>query len=68
MDEQQNVTVRDLVQNTALRVVWGENHLERPITVPDIARPGLQLTGFWIISNLDVSSYMVSMKLNMQKQ
>ncbi|MHA5163709.1 HPr(Ser) kinase/phosphatase [Oenococcus oeni] len=46
MDEQQNVTVRDLVQNTALRVVWGEDHLERPITVPDIARPGLQLTGF----------------------
>lgn len=40
MDEQQNVTVRDLVQNTALRVVWGEDHLERPITVPDIARPG----------------------------
>ncbi|MFT8470608.1 MAG: HPr(Ser) kinase/phosphatase [Oenococcus sp.] len=46
MDEQITVTVKDLVQNTALRVVWGEDDLDRPITVPDIARPGLQLTGF----------------------
>ncbi|MFT8325279.1 HPr kinase/phosphorylase [Oenococcus sicerae] len=46
MDGQRKVTVKDLVENTALRVVWGEDHLDRPIKVPDIARPGLQLTGF----------------------
>ncbi|WP_439425804.1 HPr(Ser) kinase/phosphatase [Oenococcus alcoholitolerans] len=44
--EDRIVTVKDLVNHTALRVAWGEDHLDRPITVPDIARPGLQLTGF----------------------
>ncbi len=44
--EDRVVTVHNLVENTTLRVAWGENYLNREITIPDIARPGLQLTGF----------------------
>lgn len=40
------VTVEKLVENTQLEVVSGHDYLDRPITVPDIARPGLTLTGF----------------------
>lgn len=41
------VTVKQLVENTSLSVVYGEDYLDRLITVPDIARPGLTLTGFF---------------------
>ncbi|MDR0899610.1 MAG: HPr(Ser) kinase/phosphatase [Lactobacillaceae bacterium] len=41
------VTVKQLVDNTALRVVYGQDYLNRPITISDIARPGLTLTGFF---------------------
>lgn len=43
---ERKVTVENLVENTQLEVVFGHDYLDRPITVPDIARPGLTLTGF----------------------
>lgn len=41
------VTVRDLVKNTRLEVVSGEEYLDRVITTGDISRPGLELTGYF---------------------
>ncbi|MDR2661106.1 MAG: HPr(Ser) kinase/phosphatase [Lactobacillaceae bacterium] len=41
------VSVKELVENTKLSVLYGDQYLDRIITVPDIARPGLTLTGFF---------------------
>ncbi|WP_461240600.1 HPr(Ser) kinase/phosphatase [Paucilactobacillus sp. N302-9] len=41
------VTVADLVKNTRLTVLQGDDFLDRPITTSDISRPGLELTGYF---------------------
>ena len=44
----ESVTVAELVQQTRLDVYAGEAYLEkRKITVSDISRPGLELTGYF---------------------
>ncbi|AMB99432.1 serine kinase [Aerococcus urinaehominis] len=43
----QNVTVSDLVTDLELKVISGEEFLNRPITTSDIQRPGLELTGYF---------------------
>lgn len=41
------ITVKDLVENTNINVYSGEDYLNRPITVTEISRPGLELTGYF---------------------
>lgn len=41
------ITVRDLLDNTHLTIVSGEEYLNRKITTPDISRPGLEMTGYF---------------------
>ncbi|ANZ58460.1 HPr kinase/phosphorylase [Fructilactobacillus lindneri] len=42
-----SVSVKELVDNTHLKVFSGEEYLDRPITTSDISRPGLELTGYF---------------------
>ncbi|CAH1854103.1 MULTISPECIES: HPr(Ser) kinase/phosphatase [Convivina] len=44
---QNSVTVRELVNNTRLKIVAGKEYLDRPITTSDISRPGLEMTGYF---------------------
>ncbi|MGO2927098.1 MAG: HPr(Ser) kinase/phosphatase, partial [Leuconostoc citreum] len=44
---QNSVTVKQLVDNTRLEIVAGNQYLERPITTSDISRPGLEMTGYF---------------------
>ena len=41
------LTVKDLLDNTRLKIVTGEEYLDRKITTPDISRPGLEMTGYF---------------------
>ncbi|WP_274366144.1 HPr(Ser) kinase/phosphatase [Paenibacillus thermotolerans] len=41
------VKAADLVQHFSLEVLAGEDGLKRPITVADLNRPGLELTGYF---------------------
>jgi HPr kinase/phosphorylase len=41
------LTVKDLLDNTRLKIVAGEEYLDRKITTPDISRPGLEMTGYF---------------------
>ncbi|KRN30841.1 HPr(Ser) kinase/phosphatase [Weissella halotolerans] len=41
------ITVRDLLNNTHLKMVTGEEYLDRTITTADISRPGLEMTGYF---------------------
>ena len=41
------VTVADLVKNVRMKVLQGEDYLDRPVTTSDISRPGLELTGYF---------------------
>lgn len=41
------ITVRDLLNNTHLKMVTGEEYLNRTITTADISRPGLEMTGYF---------------------
>lgn len=44
----ERVSVADLVENTRLEVLYGQEYLaDREITTSDISRPGLELTGFF---------------------
>lgn len=48
MSETDSVSVRELVDNTRLKVFSGEEFLdEKLISTSDISRPGLELTGFF---------------------
>ncbi|RRG09164.1 MAG: HPr kinase/phosphorylase [Lactobacillus sp.] len=42
-----SVTVADLVKNVRMKVLQGEDYLDRPVTTSDISRPGLELTGYF---------------------
>lgn len=42
-----SITVKDLLSNTHLRVVTGEEYLQRIIKTEDISRPGLEMTGYF---------------------
>ncbi|CAK8054261.1 HPr(Ser) kinase/phosphatase [Eupransor demetentiae] len=44
---QKVVTVKDLVANTRLQIVTGQEYLDRPISTADISRPGLEMTGYF---------------------
>lgn len=44
---QNSVTVEQLVANTRLKIVSGEQFLDREITTADISRPGLEMTGYF---------------------
>ena len=44
---QNSVTVKQLVENTRLKIVAGEQYLDREITTADISRPGLEMTGYF---------------------
>lgn len=45
-----SVSVADLVENARLDVYYGKEYLdERTISTSDISRPGLELTGFFLI-------------------
>ncbi|MDF7627010.1 HPr(Ser) kinase/phosphatase [Leuconostocaceae bacterium ESL0723] len=46
-EEQLSVTVKDLVDNTRLKIVAGKKYLDRQITTADISRPGLEMTGYF---------------------
>lgn len=41
------VTVADLVKNVRLKVLQGEDYLDRPITTSDICRPALEFAGYF---------------------
>ncbi|MBJ7628992.1 HPr(Ser) kinase/phosphatase [Weissella confusa] len=41
------ITVKDLLDNTHLNLVAGEEYLNREITTADISRPGLEMTGYF---------------------
>ena len=41
------ITVKDLLDNTHLNLVTGEEYLNREITTADISRPGLEMTGYF---------------------
>ena len=41
------VKVRDLVEDLQLRVISGDDYLDRPIVTSDISRPGLEITGYF---------------------
>ncbi|AMB94297.1 HPr(Ser) kinase/phosphatase [Aerococcus sanguinicola] len=41
------VTVRELVEALKMNIISGEDYLDREITVSDISRPGLELTGYF---------------------
>lgn len=41
------ITVKNLLANTHLNVVSGEDHLDRVISTADISRPGLEMTGYF---------------------
>jgi HPr kinase/phosphorylase len=41
------ITVKDLLANTHLTIVSGEEYVDRPISTPDISRPGLEMTGYF---------------------
>ncbi|MDR3190230.1 MAG: HPr(Ser) kinase/phosphatase [Lactobacillaceae bacterium] len=41
------ITVKDLLDNTRLTVVQGEQYMEREITTENISRPGLEMTGYF---------------------
>ena len=45
MEQTDTVTVRELVQNARLKVLQGEDYLERPIVTSDICRPALEFAG-----------------------
>ncbi|MGO0154668.1 HPr(Ser) kinase/phosphatase [Leuconostoc mesenteroides] len=44
---QNSVTVKQLVENTRLKIVAGDQYLNREITTSDISRPGLEMTGYF---------------------
>lgn len=46
-DQIQSVKIRDLVENTRLEVLAGEEYLDRLIKTSDISRPGLEMTGYF---------------------
>ena len=48
MEQTDTVTVRELVQNARLKVLQGEDYLERPIVTSDICRPALEFAGYFI--------------------
>lgn len=41
------ITVKDLLANTHVNLVAGEEYLDREITTADISRPGLEMTGYF---------------------
>lgn len=41
------ITVRDLLAHTHLKLLAGEDYLDRPIMTSDISRPGLEMTGYF---------------------
>ncbi|KRN75455.1 hypothetical protein IV73_GL000622 [Weissella kandleri] len=41
------IQVKDLLSNTRLSVVQGQEYLNRPIVTADISRPGLEMTGYF---------------------
>ena len=41
------ITVKDLLANTHLNLVAGEQYLDRAIITADISRPGLEMTGYF---------------------
>lgn len=40
------VTIRELVDALDIKLMYGEEHLERQVTLSEISRPGLVLTGY----------------------
>ncbi|MCZ0717487.1 HPr(Ser) kinase/phosphatase [Aerococcus kribbianus] len=42
-----DVTVKQLVDNLHLRVISGEDYLNRNVATADISRPGLEITGYF---------------------
>lgn len=43
----ESVTVEQMVKNVRLRVLQGENYLQRPIVTADISRPALEFAGYF---------------------
>ena len=42
-----HITVKELVDNVRLKVLQGEEYLQRPITTSDISRPALEFAGYF---------------------
>ena len=42
-----SVTVKELVEKVRLKVLQGEDYLDRPITTSDISRPALEFAGYF---------------------
>lgn len=42
-----SVTVQELVEKVRLKVLQGEDYLDRPITTSDISRPALEFAGYF---------------------
>ena len=42
-----NVTVQELVDKVRLKVLQGEDYLQRKITTSDISRPALEFEGYF---------------------
>ena len=42
-----NVTVQELVDKVRLKVLQGEDYLQRKITTSDISRPALEFAGYF---------------------
>ncbi|MGN1335624.1 MAG: HPr kinase/phosphorylase, partial [Limosilactobacillus mucosae] len=43
----ESVTVEELVKNVRLKVLQGEDYLQRPIVTSDICRPALEFAGYF---------------------
>lgn len=41
------VTVKDIIEKFKLELISGEDGIDRPITISDISRPGLEMAGFF---------------------
>lgn len=47
MPDLQSITVGELAKNVRLKVLQGEEYLDRPITTSDICRPALEFAGYF---------------------
>lgn len=52
-----SVTVKDLKERLNLELICSETGLERPISTSDLSRPGLELTGFFLLSRRSCATF-----------